>query len=242
MATKTGVVLAAGFGSRLAGISAETDLKPLTPVAGRPLMLRTLDSLAAAGCDRAVVVVGYSGVEVQSAIEEAYTGPLEIIFAHNEQYKLSNGLSVLAAAPHLSGTFLLTMADHVFGADVMAVAGAHIPPDGGATLLVDHKLDDVFDMDDATKVLEENGVILAIGKEIESFNSVDTGLFVCTSGLIDAIRAVYERSGDSSLSDGVHALSESGKMTVLDIGNGFWQDVDTPEMLREAESRLLGTR
>jgi len=27
-------------------------------------------------------------------------------------------------------------------------------------------------------------------------------------------------------------------MTILNIENGFWQDVDTPEMLREAERRL----
>ena len=86
MAIKTGVILAAGFGSRLAGTSSETDLKPLTPVAGRPLMLRTLDSLAVAGCERVVVVVGYSGADVQAAIEGAYTGPLEIIFAHNDQF------------------------------------------------------------------------------------------------------------------------------------------------------------
>ena len=39
---RTGVVLAAGFGSRLKGVVASTDLKPLTPVAGTPLIVRTL--------------------------------------------------------------------------------------------------------------------------------------------------------------------------------------------------------
>ncbi len=240
MGINTGVILAAGFGSRLAGSNSETSLKPLTPVAGKPLMLRTLDSLAVAGCQRVIIVLGYSGPEIRSAIESAYSGTLQIIFAQNDQYELSNGLSVLAASPYLNGTFLLTMADHIFDDDVMTLAGSHVPPDNGATLLVDHKLDDIFDVDDATKVLEKDGRIMAIGKEIQSFNSVDTGLFVCTTGLVEAIRDVYEKEGDSSLSDGVHALSASGRMTVLDIGEGFWQDVDTPEMLREAESRLLG--
>ncbi len=49
---------------------------------------------------------------------------------------------------------------------------------------------------------------------------------------------MFKQEGDASLSHGVHSLSESGKMTILDIGEGFWQDVDTPEMLVEAEKQL----
>lgn len=239
MAIKTGVVLAAGFGSRLAGTSGETNLKPLTPVAGKPLMMRTLDSLEKAGCGRVVIVLGYSGEKIQETIGEAYSGSLEVVFAMNDQYELSNGLSVLAAAPYLDGEFLLTMADHIFSDDVMTLAGNHEPPLCGATLLVDYKLESIFDMDDATKVLVIDGRIGEIGKRIEDYNCVDTGLFVCTSGLIEAIQVVYNASGDASLSDGVHSLSTRGKMTVLDIGDGFWQDVDTPEMLVEAEKQLF---
>ena len=237
--SRTGVVLAAGFGSRLKGVSSATQLKPLTPVAGRPLLVRTVDSLEKAGCSRVVIVVGYGAAEVEQAFFEAYQGDVEVIFVVNERYDLANGVSVLSARPFVSGDFILTMADHVFADEVMEIARGHCPPLGGATLLVDYKLDSIFDMDDATKVLAtEEGTIQEIGKLIQTFNCVDTGVFVCTQGLMDAIQSTYDGAGDASLSDGVATLSETGRMTVKGIGAAFWQDVDTPEMLAYAEHAL----
>lgn len=238
---RTGVILAAGFGSRLAGVDESTRLKPLTPVAGVPLIQRTLRALERAGCGRIVIVVGFAGDEVKAAAERVHDGPAELVFAHNDKYQLANGVSVLAAAPYIEGDFVLTMADHVLGDELMDIARAYEPGPGTAALLVDYKLDTIFDMDDATKVLAHEGRIVRIGKTIEEFNCVDTGVFVCTRALVEAIEAVYGRRGDASLSEGVAALAGGGNMFVVDVGDGFWQDVDTPEMLAHAE-RVLGAR
>lgn len=235
---RTGVVLAAGFGSRLEGASDQTRLKPLTPVAGRPLILRTIESLSKAGCSRVVIVLGHGAADVERAVTEAYDGDVDLQFAVNPRYELQNGLSVLAARPYVEDEFLITMADHVFGDSVMELAARHTPPAGGATLLVDYKLETIFDMDDATKVVAVGGLIREIGKKLTTYNCVDTGLFVCTRGLTDAIDEVYQRRGDASLSEGVQALARKGLMAVLDIQDGFWQDVDTPAMLDHANRML----
>jgi 1L-myo-inositol 1-phosphate cytidylyltransferase len=236
---RTGIVLAAGFGSRLAGTQDATDLKPLTPVAGTPLLVRTLNSLETAGCSRAVIVVGYGMETVQAEIKDRYEGPLSLTFAVNEHYDLQNGVSVLAAEPYVeTGPFLLTMADHVLGDTLMEKARHHDPPEHGATLLVDYKLDTIFDMDDATKVRVEDGRPRAIGKTIDNYNCVDTGVFVGTDGLMEALSAVYAAKGDVALSDGIQRLMGEGRMQTLNIGPGFWQDVDTPEMLAHAEEML----
>ncbi|NNF03345.1 MAG: NTP transferase domain-containing protein [Rhodothermales bacterium] len=235
---RTGVILAAGFGSRLADAREGNDLKPLTPVAGKPLILRTLESLEKAGCDRVVIVLGYCSHTHREAIEEFYNGPLTLHFAVNDRYDLANGISVLSAREFVRDEFILVMADHILGPVVSERARLHLPPEGGATLLVDYKLDSIFDMDDATKVREKNGRIVSIGKQIDDYNCIDTGVFVCTPGLMDALQHVYEEKGDASLSDGVQLLSERGLMNTLDIGEGFWQDVDTPEMLAYAEQVL----
>ena len=240
---RTGVILAAGFGSRLAGTQEATDLKPLTPVAGTPLLIRTLNSLETAGCSRAVIVVGHGMETVQEEIQDRYDGPLSLTFAVNEHYDLQNGVSVLAAEPYVGeGPFLLTMADHVLGDTLMEKAGRHQPPEQGTTLLVDYKLDTIFDMDDATKVRVQNGRPVEIGKKLREYNCVDTGVFVATDGLMQALSTVYEAEGDAALSDGVQRLMEDGRMRTLDIEDGFWQDVDTPQMLAHAEKKLESDR
>jgi 1L-myo-inositol 1-phosphate cytidylyltransferase len=234
---RCGLILAAGFGSRLAGTVSSTSLKPLTPVGGIPLIFRTIRSLEIAGCTKVCIVLGYHGDEIRSEIEQEYKGSTPLIFVTNDRYDLKNGVSVLAAKNHLSDPFIMTMADHVLGDSVMELAGAHTPPSNGATLLVDYKIDTIFDMDDATKVLANSDAnIVSIGKEIAEFNCIDTGVFVCTFGLIEALDAFYAQNGDASLSEGVQYLSKTGKMSVLDIEDGFWQDVDTPEMLKHAEA------
>jgi choline kinase len=236
---RIGVILAAGFGSRLAGTDSETDLKPLTSVNGKPLIFRTIRSLKKAGCSKVVIVLGFGFNEIKKEILDSYTGKIPIIFAKNDKFKLSNGISVLAAREHVGeNQFILTMADHILSDEMMLLAKEHIPVEGGATLLVDHKIKEIFDMDDATKVLSVDGLITSIGKQITDFNCVDTGVFVCTTGLMDEIKKVYDAEGDASLSDGVQALASTGKMQTLDIGNAYWQDVDTPEMLGHAEEIL----
>ncbi|MBO6573852.1 MAG: NTP transferase domain-containing protein [Rhodothermales bacterium] len=235
---RTGLILAAGFGSRLAENGHAEVPKPLIQLGGTSLIVRALQGLEAAGCTRSVIVLGHRHSLIRRAVEDEYAGSMPIQFVFNERYDLSNGVSVLSAAPHLGNEFVLVMADHVVSEDVMLAAGAHVPPEDGATLLVDYRIDQVFDLDDATKVVERDGRIAAIGKHLTEYNCIDIGVFVCTRALLDAIQVVYDREGDASLSHGVQALSGRGTMHVLDIGDGFWQDVDTPDMLDHVQQRL----
>lgn len=54
----TAVILAGGFGTRLAAVVADVP-KPMAPVAGRPFLERLLDRLQAQGLRRVVLAVGY---------------------------------------------------------------------------------------------------------------------------------------------------------------------------------------
>ena len=98
-----------------------------------PLLLRTLASLELAGCDRIAIVVGHAADAVRASIEEAYDGPLALEFVFNPDFELKNGVSVLCARPHVGDEFVLTMADHIFDDDIMALVRDHHPPAGGAT-------------------------------------------------------------------------------------------------------------
>lgn len=233
------VIIAAGTGSRLGSDSSPP--KPLLELGGRALILRVLDRFAEAGVTEAVVVVGHRADEVRAGVDSGEP-PLPVTFVENPRYLMSNGLSVLAAREAVGDRrFFLSMADHVFESSLIrGLAGAPLP-DGGLVLAVDRKLDAIFDMDDATKVSTAGDCIAAIGKQLGDFDAVDTGLFACTEELFDAIEAAARtrEDGDCTLSDGVTAMVASGSALVHDIGEGLWQDVDTPGALAHAE-KLFG--
>ena len=242
MFKKTAVILAAGNGSRLAGDkSRPAPSKPLTLLAGVPLIVRTLMTLQRAGFQRAVIVTGYRADEVESTLAADRRVTLELVFARNERWRMSNGVSALAAAPHVDVPgFYLLMSDHVFERRILDVLGrASLDPEG-ALLAVDHKLGQIFDMDDATKVATDGqGRIVRIGKTLERFDAVDTGVFRCTRALFDALNVAYAQRGDCSLSEGIAQLAGRGRMGAVDVGAAWWQDVDTPESMAHARRLLL---
>lgn len=233
-----GLILAAGLGSRLDSLKTKSRLKPLFEFQGEPLILRVVRGMERVGCRRVVVVVGFFGHELRTELGRLYKGPMELEFVDNPDYEKSNGLSVLAAQKRLDVPFILSMSDHLISEAIWELAKQHSPPAGGATLLVDRKIGSVFDLDDATKVVTEGSRLVDIGKHLTTYDAVDTGVFVATSGLVNAISEEANSRGDASLSQGVARLAAKGLMEVLDVGQSFWADIDTPEMLNAAEGVL----
>jgi choline kinase len=237
-APELGLILAAGLGTRLDAAKGPSRLKTLLSVCGEPLIVRVISGMERAGCRRGVVVTGYLARELEAGIQAAYRGRVELRFVENPDYEKSNGLSVLAARDELDQPFLLSMSDHLLDDTLLRLARGTQPLNEGAALLVDYKIESVFDLDDATKVRAEGSRILDIGKHLTQYNCIDTGLFVATRGLVRALEAVAAERGDASLSEGVARLSQAGRMEVVDIGDGFWADIDTPEMLEDALARI----
>lgn len=231
------VILAAGLGSRIRG-QAQPLPKPLVPVGGIPLLKRTMLTAREAGIQRFVIVVGCEGEQIRDfVLGDRELSRMEVVFVLNERYRLSNGVSVLAARPYVDGEFFLTMSDHIVEASIFHTLQG-TPAPNGLVLAVDHKLETIFDMDDATKVKVAGDRIADIGKEIPAYDAVDTGVFRCGQPLFEALAAVYDKHGDCSLSHGVRALADRDQARVADVGDAWWQDVDTPETRRYAESVL----
>jgi histidinol-phosphate aminotransferase len=236
------IILAAGRGSRLAQ-DGDTLPKPLRPVAGVPLIVRILRTLATAGIREAVVVVGFQGDRIRAAL----TAPglslgLSVTFVDNPHWERSNGLSVLAAAPFIDRECLLSMSDHLVApALVSRLLRADIPA-GACALGVDYDIERCFDLDDATKVQVADQQIVSISKELLEYNAIDTGLFRINAALVESLRGEEARRGDASLSDGVRALAATGRFVAADVGDARWIDVDTPAAHARAEAlvRVFG--
>ena len=233
------VVLAAGMGSRIRAGGVDLP-KPLVSVGGLPLLKRTILTAQKAGVSRFVVILGFEAELIfQTLSQDSQLSSLDIEWVRHDRYDLKNGVSVLQAQPHIQGEFYLTMADHVVEPALYEALAAQ-PLQGDLALAVDYKLDQVFDMDDATKVqVGHRNEIVEIDKSLTQFDAVDTGLFRCNEGLFDALQSFYDREGDASLSQGVKALAERDRAYVVDIGQAWWQDVDDVATRNEAERRLF---
>jgi 1L-myo-inositol 1-phosphate cytidylyltransferase len=229
------VILMAGTGSRLRG-SAETIAKPLIPIAGRPLFSYAIDSFDKAGVETIHAVVGPNGEELAAAVAPLLPSHMDFHPIPNPNWQKQNGVSVLTALGKVRTPFFLAMGDHLFERSILDKLLAQADPTR-LNLAIDKKIGSIFDLDDAMKVRTEESRIVAIGKKLETYNAIDTGIFICPEIVFEYLRRVL-KDGDCSLADGVRLMAEEGNALAVDIGDAWWQDVDTPEMLVRAEQEM----
>ncbi len=229
------LIIAAGFGSRLADLSPS---KPLTPVAGVPLIEIGVRQAMLAGVTRVVVVTGHHADMLEAFLADlSLRAGVEIVPVRLSNWSTPNGYSVMAGATRCDGNYLLMMADHMFDADILARLMLEHRPTRGVTLAVDRRVDNpLVDPDDATWVrMDDEGRITAIGKTITPYDAVDCGAFLATPELALAIRDAIAEGKPGSLSDGMQRLADAGRAATMDIEDAWWMDVDDPRAHALAE-------
>jgi choline kinase len=233
------VILMAGTGSRLRG-SAEKIMKPLIPIGGRPLISYAIESFEKVGVEKIHAVVGPNGEELAAAVAPLLPRHMQFHPIPNPNWQKQNGVSLLTAAGKVRSPFFLAMGDHLFESSIVT-ALLRDADFSQLNLAIDKKIGSIFDLDDAMKVRTEGNRLVAIGKTLENYNAIDTGIFICPETIFEYLRRVL-KNDDCSLADGVRLMAEEGNALAIDIADAWWQDVDTPEMLARAEreiSRLL---
>jgi choline kinase len=228
------LILAAGNGSRIAALSGSAP-KPLVALFGAPLLEHIMLSSQAAGIRNFVIVVGYRAEAIRQWLAQRPLGDVSVTVVENPDYHKANGVSALAAREVLTNPFLLLMADHVFEPKTARALLQQSIEEDEVILGVDRNIGRIFDLDDATKVQVEGDNIVAIGKDLVEYNALDTGMFLCEPGVFARLESAKE-NGNCSLSDGMRQLGLERKLKAFDVGDGHWQDVDTPEAFAYTES------
>ena len=232
------LIIAAGKGSRL---RQQGDSKPLIPILGLPLIERVIHSAIEAGADDFYVVTGYQEERIRSflvSLTDRLGCSITPIF--NEDWEKENGLSVLKAREYLQEPFLLLMADHLFDPSIARELMALALFDDEIALGVDGDTSNSsVDMEDVTRVKTKDGKILDIGKGLTDFNAFDTGIFLCTPAIFNALERSAKQDGDNTLSGAVKILAAEGKAKTFEISGRFWIDVDDPAAFRRAENSIL---
>jgi phosphatidylglycerophosphate synthase len=161
----------------------------LEPVAGVPLLKRTILTLGRAGITK-IVVVG------RPLAEDAAYAAAGLTVEHVASEASSDGAAVLAARDKIAGPFVLAIADRVFDPALARTAA-------------------------------ESGLgdadVLRCG-----------GLFAASPALFIALAG-----GGGSLDDALAALTAAGRVRTVEVGDVFWQIVDSPAARKAAQERML---
>ena len=235
------IILSAGQGSRLGHM---TDDRPkcLIEFAGRSLLDRQLDTLAANGIDEAVVVTGFRDDQIEAALERrraAGEGP-DVRTIFNPFYKVADNLgSLFIARDEIAGDVLVWNGDTLVSQALMGrVAGNDCD---GICVTIDRK--DGYDEDDMKVIADPDGRLRAIGKRIsEGVNAESIGLLAFRRGGAERFRQAIEKAMRTSEGTTIwylrviHHLAQNGDVWTLDISGEEWGEVDFPEDVERAET------
>ncbi len=117
------VVLAGGFGTRLAAVVSDVP-KPMAPIAGRPFLERLLDRLSAQGVQRVVLAVGHKREVIQNHFGSRY-GALEIRYSVESEPLGTGGALRQAFEENQLERALALNGDTYCTADLAAFSAAH---------------------------------------------------------------------------------------------------------------------
>ncbi|MFN0093151.1 MAG: nucleotidyltransferase family protein [Dehalococcoidia bacterium] len=232
MTVTRAVVLAAGRGTRLGALTAATP-KPLLEVGGRPILLRILDGLAAAGITDLALVTGYLGGPVRDAVLAANL-PLHVTWA--EQHDLRGTAAAVQLARDVlgDGPFFFGWGDivvHSRNYAAIVAAGAEGPA------LAVNEVDDPWA--GAAVYVTSGGLVSQIVEKPAPGSSTtrwnNAGLGVLDGRIWPAIEALTPSSrGELELPRAIASLVGSGVPVRAVPVSGPWFDIGTPESLAAA--------
>ncbi len=229
---KTAMVLAAGLGKRMRPLT-DTVPKPLVKIAGKTLLDRGLDALAAAGVEKAVVNVHHLGGQIAAHVKTR-AAP-RIVISDESDLLLDSAGGIVRALPELGPQpFLILNADTFWidrdGADLERLALAW---DGEAMdiLLMLARPDDATGHSGSTDFLTGPDGRLSRAK-----GSAD-GLIYAGVGILHPRIFAGARPQPHSLNLYFDAAIAAGRL-FGQVMRSHWITVGTPEAIAPAEAAV----
>ena len=199
-----------------------------------------------AGINEFVIVIGYLGEKIKEKLGTGTRYKVKITYIENREWQRGNGISVLKAKESLNENFVLLMSDHIFDGRILRKL---IDYDLRSSVVL--AIDRRKPLPGEIKVLEREGKIVDIGKNVEESNCVDTGIFLCSPKIFSHIEKAV-KAGKTELADGIAKTANNGDAETFDITQiesyaskmrkeikPWWIDIDTEEDLIMAKEMII---
>jgi len=230
---KTAMILAAGFGTRLRPYS-KLRPKPLFPVLGRPLILRTIEKLREAGFTRIIVNSHYLGQQITTLLANETD-----IICQQESIELGTGGGMRMAIAHLgSAPVLITNADLYHDIDYDLVYREHCRKSSTITMVMHNypRFNKVLVKDNQLLPFSQNFIYADdINKDKKNQRLAYTGIQVIEPAFLENIPpGVFANIIDYYES----YLRNGGQINTITIKD-FWADIGTPDDYLALHGHLL---
>ena len=216
------MILAAGRGERMRPLTDHTP-KPLLEVGGKPLIVRQIENLRAAGITQLVINVAWHGVLIENALGDGSAMGVEISYSREPPGALETAGGIRHALDLLGDDpFLVVNSDVHCDFPLDRLVG--LDPSAHAHLLL---VDNPEHHPEGDFALSGRRVMLT-GDPRYTYSGIGLfrpGMFAPLSPGYRALRPVLE------------VAIESGRVSG-ELYSGFWQDIGTPERLDQLDRFL----
>lgn len=231
MSVTTGVVLAAGEGTRLRPLTRNRP-KPMLPAANRPILEYVLDALVDAGLDRIVLVVGYRRARVQEHFGPTYRD-VQLNYVQQDK-QLGSGHALLAAQDSVSGPFVAVNGDRVIEPQTVETVLDRFTETDRTTMAVrEHPNPSAYG---AVSISDGRVVDLVEKPDRDGFRLINAGVYAFAPDVFDALESTARRDGELILTDAL-AVDDGGVAAA--VTEGLWVDATYPWDLLEVARQLL---
>lgn len=218
--------MAAGLGTRLRPHTLTTP-KPMLPVAGRPILEWTMESLPA-NVDEVVLVVGYLKEKIAEHFGDSWQGRR---VRYVEQTELrGTGHALTQCAPLLNGKFLVLNGDDLYGRDDIAAACRR-------DLAILAKPAESKGRYGAFRTDADGNVIGIIeGADVEPGGLVNAGLYVLDTRFFAYPLVPIKDGAEFGLPQTIVTMAKDHPVSV--VRAEFWCPIGYPEDLEKASAAL----
>lgn len=232
MEITTGVVLAAGEGTRLRPMTANRP-KTMLPAADRPILEHVLDVLVECGLERFCLVVGYRRERIQEHFGHSYRG-VPITYVHQEK-QLGSAHALQQVEAEIESPMLVLNGDRVI--DEQIVEDVVDKFDGDPTLSVlEHPTPSEYG---AVEVSGDQLIEFVEKPDTDEFRLINAGVYAFDPSVFDSISRTDRREGELQLSDVIETLMTDGDVGAVRT-DGLWVDATYPWDLLFLTRELLG--